>query len=86
MVNFRRHDEIAFGQAVNLVGPQRDLDFAPGEQDVRVVPLLLGQLSNTVNALAAANRSIGGVILNGRVNPIPRWVRRVLFGEDRNEV
>ena len=38
-----------------------------------------GQLSNTVNALAAANRPIGGVILNGRVNPIPRWVRRFLL-------
>jgi Mrp family chromosome partitioning ATPase len=44
------------------------------------------QLSTTVDALTAANRSIGGVILNGRVNPIPRWVRKALLGRGRNEV
>src|SRR5216683_4471598 len=37
-------DEIAFGQPVDLMGPERDSDFPPGVIDIRMVTLLLGQV------------------------------------------
>ena len=49
LINFRRHDEIAFRQAIDLVRPQRDFDFAPGEQNVGMVSLLFGDLADFIN-------------------------------------
>jgi hypothetical protein len=48
-VNLRGHDEVALGQAVNLVGPQGDLSLAPGQQNIRMVSLFLGHRSHTVD-------------------------------------
>jgi len=47
-VDLRRHDEIALGQAVDLVRPQRDLNFAPSQQDVGVMPLLFGNPADAI--------------------------------------
>jgi len=51
LVDFCRQDEVALRQAVNLVGPDCDFDFSPCQEDVRVVALLLGQLSDAVHKL-----------------------------------
>src|SRR5688500_11208708 len=45
-VGLRREDEVALGQAVDLVGPDLDDHLAPGEVEVGVVVLLLGQLAH----------------------------------------
>ena len=41
-VDLRRHNEVALSQSVNFVGPERDFNFAPRQQNIRVVSLLLG--------------------------------------------
>ena len=41
LVNLGGHDEITLAEAVDLVRPQRDLSFAPGEQNVGMMALLL---------------------------------------------
>jgi hypothetical protein len=41
--------EIAFAETVDLVRPRGDFSFAPGEQDIRVVPLLFGKLSDFIH-------------------------------------
>ena len=48
MVDFGGHDEVAFGEAVDLVGPESDLGFAPGEEDVGVMALLFGEGSDQI--------------------------------------
>ena len=48
LIDLRRHDEIALRQTVYLVGPELDLDLAPRQIDIRMVTLLLGDLSHTV--------------------------------------
>ena len=50
-VNLRRHDEVALGQAVNLVGPERDLGLAPRQQNIRMMSLLFGQRSDAIDEL-----------------------------------
>jgi hypothetical protein len=49
LINFRCHDEIAFRQAIDLVRPESNFDFTPGEQNVGMVPLLFGDLAHFVN-------------------------------------
>jgi len=44
-----RHNEVAFGQAIDLVGPQSDLGLTPGQEDVGMMTLILGQLPNPVH-------------------------------------
>src|SRR5260370_31617579 len=44
-----RHNQVAFGEAVNLVGPQRDFGLPPGKQDVGMVALLLSQGSDSIH-------------------------------------
>src|SRR5438093_12025724 len=44
-----RHVKIAFGQAVNLVGPELDLALPPGQVQVRVMSLRLSDRSNLVD-------------------------------------
>src|SRR5690348_8404299 len=51
LVCFRRENEIAFGQPVDLMGPDRQFDFSPGEVDVRMVALGLRQFSHSVRKL-----------------------------------
>lgn len=48
MVYFGRHDEVAFGQTVDFVGPNRNLDLTPGEQDIGVMALLFGKRTDPV--------------------------------------
>src|SRR5262249_49406759 len=44
----RREDEVALGETVDLVRPDRHADLAPGEQNVRVMSLLLGEVTDLV--------------------------------------
>jgi len=46
LVDFGGQDEIALRQAVDFVCPGRDLDFSPGKEDVRVVPLFFRKISS----------------------------------------
>jgi len=41
LIRLRCEDEIALGETIDLVGPDRDLDLAPGEVEVGMVVLLL---------------------------------------------
>src|SRR5207249_1078625 len=43
------HVEIAFGQAVNLVGPELDLALPPGQIQIRMMPLRLRDRSDLVH-------------------------------------
>src|SRR6185369_6820510 len=47
-VRLRGENKIAFRQSVDLVGPDNESDFPPGEMDIRMMPLGLGQLSDPV--------------------------------------
>jgi hypothetical protein len=47
-INLRGHDEIALREAVDLVSPNRDVNFAPRQQNVGMVSLLLGYRANAV--------------------------------------
>ena len=47
-VNLGRHNEVAFRQAVDFMGPEGGLDFAPGKQNVRMMSLLFGQSTHAV--------------------------------------
>jgi len=51
LVDFCSQNKIVLRQAVDLVRPGRDLDFSPGKEKVRVVPLLLRKLANAVYEL-----------------------------------
>ncbi len=48
-VNFRRQDEVRLRQPIHRVRPGGDLDFAPSEQDVGMMALLLGQFAHSVH-------------------------------------
>jgi len=48
-VDLRRHDEITFGQAVDLVGPDGDFGFSPLQQDIRMMALFLGDSADAVD-------------------------------------
>jgi hypothetical protein len=39
LVSFRSQDEIAFRQPVDFVGPNGQLNFTPGQVNIRVMPL-----------------------------------------------
>jgi len=43
-IGFGGEDEVAFGKAIDLVSPDGQPDLAPGQMDVGVVPLLLGEV------------------------------------------
>jgi len=51
LVDFCGQNEVVLRQAVDLVRPGRDLDFSPGKEEVRVVPLLLRKLAYAVYEL-----------------------------------
>src|ERR687886_1785365 len=48
-VDLSREDEVALGEAVYFVRPDRNLDLTPAEADVGVVPLLLGELAHLID-------------------------------------
>lgn len=51
LVDLGRHDEIALCQAIDLMRPELDLDFAPCEINVRMMPLLFGHSTGEVYKL-----------------------------------
>jgi hypothetical protein len=50
-VDFGGEHEIAFGQPIDLVSENCNLYPAPGEQEVRVMPLLFGNGPRAVNEI-----------------------------------
>src|SRR6266849_11221580 len=48
-VDFRGQNEIRLGQPIRRVRPGGDLDLAPSQQDVGMVPLLLGQFTHSIH-------------------------------------
>jgi len=48
-VDLRRQNEVRLGQSVHRVRPGRDFSFAPPEQDVRMMALLLGNSAHFVH-------------------------------------
>src|SRR2546423_1560193 len=50
-VRFRGEDKVAFGEAVDLVREDGNLDASPAEADVRVVSLFFGHLADTIDEL-----------------------------------
>lgn len=50
-VEFGRQDEIALGEAVDLVGVDGDLYFAPGKQEIGVMTLFFGYLARQVDEI-----------------------------------
>ena len=49
LINFGGHDEIALGEAVDLVGPEGDFNFAPCQEDIGMMSLLLGKRADPIN-------------------------------------
>src|SRR3989442_1213584 len=47
-IDLRSHDEVAFGQSINLVGPNRDFHSAPREINVGMMTLFLRQCADFV--------------------------------------
>ena len=50
-VDFGGHDEVTFGEAVDLVRPQGDFGFAPDQQDVGMVALLFGERADFIDEI-----------------------------------
>jgi len=48
-INLRGENEIGFGQAVHLVGPNRHFGFTPSEQDIGVMSLFLGKRAHAID-------------------------------------
>jgi hypothetical protein len=51
LVDLCSQDEIALCQTVDLVGPNGDLDFSPGKEDIWVVALLFCKMAYAVYEL-----------------------------------
>jgi hypothetical protein len=49
LIDFRRENEIAFGEAVNFVRPHGYFRFSPGKQDIRVMALLLRNCTHFIH-------------------------------------
>src|SRR5205823_5216494 len=47
-VGFSGEDEVAFGQAIDFVRPDRELHFAPGQINIRMMALSFGQFTDLV--------------------------------------
>jgi len=62
-IHLGRENEIAFRQSVNLVGPDNELDLAPGEMDIRMMPLGLGQFSDPVGKSKRRAKILEAVLL-----------------------
>jgi hypothetical protein len=48
-VDLGSENEIAFGEPIDLVRPDRDPDLAPRERDIRVMALVFGKLSDLIH-------------------------------------
>jgi hypothetical protein len=81
LVYLRGQDEIAFGEAVDLVRPDLGPHVAPAQVDVRVVPLLFGQLADTVREVERRSEVLEAeLLLEG-----PRLgMARMLSARDRS--
>ena len=51
MINLGGEDEIAFGQAVYFVGPERQFHFSPSQVNIGMMVLRLGQFADTIGEL-----------------------------------
>ena len=51
LVDLRREDEIALGQAVDLVRPDLDLRDTPTETDVRMMTLLFRKITYAIHEI-----------------------------------
>ena len=51
MIDLGGQNEIALRQTVDFMRPGRDLDFSPGKENIRVVTLLLGKLTDAIHKL-----------------------------------
>lgn len=49
LVDFGGEDEVGFGEAVDFVGPGSNFGFAPREQNIGMMALLLGELADSVD-------------------------------------
>src|SRR5229473_1934033 len=49
LIDLCRQHEIAFRKSVNLMGPDRNLGLTPAKANVRVVTLLLGKFTDTID-------------------------------------
>ena len=61
-VDFRGHNEVALGKAVDLVRPHGNLGFAPRQQNVGMVPLFFGERSHAIHEferLLEVGKSVG---------------------------
>ena len=47
-VDFGGQNEVALRQTIDLVGPDRDLHFSPGEKEIWMMPLLFGKLAYAI--------------------------------------
>src|SRR5579872_3402662 len=50
-IEFRCQDKIAFRQSIDLVGPDLDVDLAPREQQIGMMPLLLRHRAGAVDEI-----------------------------------
>jgi len=51
LIDLRGHNEITLGKPIYGMGPQRNLHFSPGEKNVGMMSLFLGEFANTVHKL-----------------------------------
>lgn len=49
LVDFRRENEIRFSQAIDGVCPEGDFNFAPAQQHIGMMALLLSQCADSVH-------------------------------------
>jgi hypothetical protein len=63
LINLCRQNEIAFGQPVNLMRPDFDADFAPGQVNVRMMILRFGQFTDAPGEIERLTEIRKGVIL-----------------------
>ena len=50
-VDLRAQDKIALAQTFDLMGEDDDVDLPPGERQVRMVALFLGQFAHTIDEI-----------------------------------
>src|SRR4051794_9080433 len=63
LVRLRRQDEVVLAQAAHGVGPEGHLHPSPGQEDVGVVPLALGDLAQAVDEVEGFAEVLEAVFL-----------------------
>src|SRR5580704_5389592 len=83
-VNLRGHDEVALGEAVDLVRPERDFGFAPGQQNVGMMTLFFGERSYAIHEIerlleVGEGEGASDVVLVDHAPPRNNFVQRLEF-------